>query len=118
MKTSYSEVESYVTKDGCEIRELIHPSAHGNRNQSFAEATIAVGQKTRLHIHRTSEEIYHFSKGRGVMTLGSENFAVQAGDTVCIAPGAPHCVENTGAAPLRILCSCSPPYSHDDTQLL
>ena len=50
--------------------------------------------------------------------LGSENFAVQAGDTVCIAPGAPHCVENTGAAPLRILCSCSPPYSHDDTQLL
>ena len=118
MKTSYSEIKSYVTKDGCEIRELIHPSAHGNRNQSFAEATVGVGQKTRLHCHRASEEIYHFSQGRGVMILGDERFPVKAGDTVCIAPGVPHQVENTGRGRLRILCACSPPYSHEDTQLL
>ena len=118
MKTRYSEVEPYVTKDGCEIRELMHPSVHGNHNQSFAEATVKVGQKTALHLHRTSEEIYHFSRGSGVMTLGDKSFAVTAGDTVCIEPGTPHRVENTGRRPLRIVCACSPPYSHDDTQLL
>jgi mannose-6-phosphate isomerase-like protein (cupin superfamily) len=43
---------------------------------------------------------------------------VQVGDTVCIPPGTPHCVENTGTEPLRILCACAPPYAHDDTELL
>ena len=118
MKTEYSAVKAYVTKDGCEIRELMHPSVHGNRNQSFAEATIKAGQKTALHLHQTSEEIYHFSCGSGVMTLGTERFSVKAGDTVCIPPGVPHRVENTGKGPLKILCACSPPYSHDDTRLV
>jgi len=118
MKTEYSKIEPYVTKDGCEIRELMHPNAHGNRNQSFAEATVRPGQKTALHLHHSSEEIYHFTRGRGVMTCGEERFSVKAGDTVCIAPGTPHCVENTGSSPLKILCVCSPQYSHDDTTLI
>lgn len=118
MKTEYSRVEPYVTKDGCEIRELMHPAIHGNRNQSFAEATVSAGQKTAFHRHRTTEEIYHFSNGSGLMTLGKETFPVKAGDTVCIAPGTPHCVENTGEGSLRIICACSPPYSHDDTELV
>ena len=118
MKSKYSEVEPCVTKDGCEIRELMHPSVHGNRNQSLAEATVRAGQKTELHCHWASEEIYHFSQGRGVMTVGDERFPVKAGDTVCIPPGVAHQVENTGRGPLRILCACSPPYAHDDTRLV
>ena len=43
---------------------------------------------------------------------------VAVGDTVAIPPGMPHCVNNTGDQPLKILCACSPPYSHDDTFLL
>jgi mannose-6-phosphate isomerase-like protein (cupin superfamily) len=116
--TAYRSIEPYVTKDGSEIRELIHPAVHGNRNQSFAEATVRAGATTALHRHRSTEEIYHVTSGVGVMTLGDERFAVAAGDTICIAPGTPHCIANTGDAPLRILCSCSPAYSHDDTELL
>lgn len=52
------------------------------------------------------------------MTLGKETFAVRAGDTVCIAPGTAHCIENTGAGPLRILCACAPAYADADTELL
>ena len=37
---------------------------------------------------------------------------------ICIAPGTPHCVENTGAAPLKILCACAPAYAHGDTELI
>ena len=118
MKTEYSAAEPYATKDGSTIRELMHPARHGNRNQSFAEATIEVGGKTKLHLHQTSEEIYHFSQGSGVMTLGDQTFPVQTGDTVCIPPGTPHRLENTGRGPLRVLCACSPPYSHHDTRVL
>ncbi len=52
------------------------------------------------------------------MTLGSESFTVKPGDTVCIPPGTPHNIANTGGAELRILCCCAPAYSHNDTDLL
>lgn len=118
MKTRYADAPAYITKDGSEIRELMHPALHGNRQQSLAEATVAPGQKTQLHRHALTEELYHVSAGSGIMTLGGAHFAVAAGDTVLIAPGTPHRIEATGAEPLRILCCCSPPYSHDDTELL
>ncbi len=118
MKTSYGQITPFVTKDGSEIRELMHPTAHGTRNQSLAEATIRTGQETALHRHRVSEEIYHVTAGQGLMTLGTETFTVSGGDTLLIPPGMPHRIRNTGRDPLRILCSCAPPYSHDDTELL
>jgi mannose-6-phosphate isomerase-like protein (cupin superfamily) len=111
-------VHSYITKDGSEIRELMHPDVHGNRRLSLAEATVPAGARTALHRHALTEEIYHVTGGAGTMTLGSEVFAIGAGDTVCIPPGTPHCVENTGTAPLTILCACAPAYSHDDTHII
>ncbi len=116
--THYRDITPFVTKDGSTIRELMHPALHGNSHQSFAEATIPTGTKTLLHRHRRAEEIYHVTAGSGHMTLGEKEFAIAAGDTICIAPGTPHCVANTGPADLVILCACSPPYSHDDTDLI
>jgi mannose-6-phosphate isomerase-like protein (cupin superfamily) len=118
MKTGYRETRPYLTKDGSTIRELMHPARHGNRNQSLAEAVVAPGASTALHRHLTSEELYHITAGRGRMTLGQQSFVVTAGDTVCIPPGTPHCIANTGTGPLHILCCCAPPYAHDDTELL
>jgi len=118
MKTEYGHIAPFVTKDGSEIRELMHPAQHGNRTQSLAEAIVAPGETTALHRHHLTEELYHVTAGRGRMTLGAEMFEVAPGDTICIVPGTPHCIENTGHDPLRILCSCSPPYSHGDTELL
>ena len=118
MKSVYREIEPYVTKDGSEIRELMHPSVHGNAKQSLAEATVQPGCTTRLHRHRTTEEIYYIVQGEGEMVLGDERFRVRAGDTICIPPGAAHCIENSGSAALRILCACSPAYDHRDTDLL
>ena len=118
MKTRYAEIPACVTKDGSEIRELMHPSRHGNRLQSLAEATVQPGARTHLHRHAVTEELYHVSAGSGIMTLGDAGFAVGAGDTVLIPPGTPHRIEATGTEPLRILCCCSPPYSHEDTELL
>ncbi len=118
IKTEYQQMPTYVTLDGSQIRELMHPRAHQNHAQSLAEATVPPGGKTRLHRHRQTEELYHFTRGRGRMTLGDETFAVKAGDTVYIPPGTPHQLDNTGNIALKLLCCCSPAYSDDDTQLL
>lgn len=121
MKTAYASITPFVTKDGSEIRELMHPAQHaehGVRAQSFAEAVVPPGTKTLLHRHRTSEEIYHITQGAGRMTLGGHEFDVGAGDTVCIPPGSAHCIACVSGVPLKILCACTPAYSHDDTELL
>lgn len=118
MKTRYADIPPFVTKDGSEIRELMHPLQHGGLNQSLAEAIVQPGERTQLHCHHVTEEIYHVTAGRGLMTLGDARFEVGVGDTVRIDPGTPHRIEGLGASPLHILCACSPPYSHEDTTLL
>ena len=118
MKTTTADIIAYVTKDGSEIRELMHPSVHGNSNQSLAEATIPAGTRTMLHRHQLTEEIYHITHGTGLMQLGDQKFPVVAGDTIMISPGMAHCITASDDTPLRILCACSPAYSHDDTELL
>lgn len=118
MKQAYGDVVAYQTKDGSEIRELMHPAVHGNRQQSLAEATVFPGQTTVLHRHQRTEELYHITAGEGWMTLGDQGFAVRVGDTVCIPPGTPHCIRALGEQALRLLCCCAPAYSHEDTELL
>lgn len=118
MLSHYRAIEPYTTKDGSEIRELMHPAVHGNHLQSLAEATVPPGGATLLHRHAFTEELYHITQGQGRMYLGGDVFDVAAGDTVCIPPGTPHRIANVGADPLRLLCCCSPAYSHQDTELL
>lgn len=118
MKLShYNDIKPYVTKDGSLIRELMHPDQQGNQLQSLAEATVPAGAKTKLHQHQKTEELYHITAGEGLMTLGNKSFLVVQGDTICIEPGTPHCIENRGQADLKILCCCAPPYEHEDTEL-
>lgn len=116
--TRVSQVEPYVTADGSTIRELQHPDHHAGRKQSLAEATLEAGCSTQLHRHHVTEEIYHITQGSGLMTLGDEHFSVAVGDSICISPGTAHCIENTGDVDLKLLCCCSPAYSHEDTEII
>jgi mannose-6-phosphate isomerase-like protein (cupin superfamily) len=116
--THYSDAEAFITRDGSTIRELMHPDHHAVRAQSFAEAIVAAGATTELHLHRRTEEIYHITQGTGRMRLGAKWFDVGAGDTIVIKPATPHCITNIGNDELKILCASSPAYSHEDTDLL
>ena len=118
IKSEFYKIKPYTTKDGSIIYELMHPNVHGNSKQSLAEAIIPIGFTTLLHKHHQSEELYHIVEGKGLMTLGNKKFEVKIGDTICIPPRVPHRIQNIGDAPLKILCCCSPPYSHEDTELL
>lgn len=110
--------KSFITADGSSIRELAGPPTGNAANQSLAEATVEPGGETVLHHHVRSEEIYLFTAGSGRMRLGDEEADVRAGDAVVIPPGTPHNLRNTGDAPMKLLCCCSPPYSDEDTVLL
>ena len=107
--------EPFITKDGSEIRELAGVPSGNSVNHSLAEATVPPGGETEEHYHQASEEIYCFTSGSGRMKLGDEEAEVSAGDTVVIPPGTPHKLWNTDPEPLKLLCCCAPPYSHDDT---
>lgn len=109
--------DSYETLDGSIIHELVRPEREGSRNLSVAEATILPGQVTHRHLHRRSEEVYYIVSGEGFIEVAARVIPVRAGDAVLIAPGAEHSATNTGGTPLRILCACSPPYQHEDTEL-
>ena len=117
MKTSITEIQPYTTKDGSQIKELMHPELHGNKNQSFALAVVKPGCSTMPHVHNTSEEVYHVTRGKGLMHLGPDTFPVGPGDTIAILPNQSHSIENTGVEPLEIFCCCAPPYSHNDTEI-
>jgi mannose-6-phosphate isomerase-like protein (cupin superfamily) len=113
-----TEVPAFTTKDGSQIRELL---AHRNsciRNQSLAEARVALGQKTTPHYHPLTEEIYYLLEGTGRMQIGDELQEVGPGDAIAIPPGAVHTIENTGTVTLKFLCCCAPGYEDSDTVLL
>lgn len=116
--SSYLEIEPFVTLDGSEIREWAGRVSAPAQRQSLAEATVPVGGVTIEHYHKVSEELYLITAGEGRLTVDGEERIVREGDCALIPPGSRHKVVNIGAGPLRIVCSCAPPYSDEDTCLV
>jgi mannose-6-phosphate isomerase-like protein (cupin superfamily) len=112
---SLSAVEPFVTKDGSLIRELCGIPSGGTAHHSVAEAMLESGQATERHYHAESEEAYFILEGEGDMELDGESATVRAGDAIPIPAGSWHRLKNTGSEPLRLLCTCAPPYRHEDT---
>jgi mannose-6-phosphate isomerase-like protein (cupin superfamily)/glycosyltransferase A (GT-A) superfamily protein (DUF2064 family) len=111
------EARPFTAKDGSTIREIFHPHHTGAKNQSFAEATVAPGEKTREHHHAESEEIYYLLKGRGRVSVGGEVREVGPSTAVLIPPGTKHSIENSGTEDLVFLCSSVPTYRDEDMHL-
>ncbi len=106
--------EPFTTADGSTIRVLLDRDAGGARSQSLAEASLEPGQATQRHYHAVSEEIYYVLEGDGELEVDGERAHVGPGDSALLPPGAWHQIR-AGAEPLRFLCLCAPPYSHEDT---
>ena len=108
--------EPFTTKDGSTIRVLLDSALGGAVEQSLAEAWLEPGQATERHYHARTEEIYVLLDGDGEMEVDGERRRVGPGDAILIPPGAWHQIRaDGGAAPLRFLCCCAPPYSDEDT---
>ena len=105
----------FTTDDGSTIRSLLDLSNAPVANHSLAEATIEAGEATVRHHHRVSEEIYYLVEGTATMELDGETTTVSAGDAILIPPGAWHQITASAGGPVRLLCTCSPPWASDDT---
>jgi mannose-6-phosphate isomerase-like protein (cupin superfamily) len=103
----------FITKDGSTIRSILDRTNAPVQNQSLAEARVPAGGRTERHYHKVAEELYFILEGAGEMELGGERRMVRPGDAILVPPGAWHMI--MAKEPLRFLCCCAPPYSHEDT---
>jgi mannose-6-phosphate isomerase-like protein (cupin superfamily) len=103
----------FTTVDGSTIRSILDRSNAPVQQQSLAEASLTPGQATQRHHHKQTEEIYFILEGKGEMEVDGEARDVGPGDAILLPPGAWHVIR--AQTPLRFLCSCAPPYSHEDT---
>lgn len=59
------------------------------------------GCRTNGHSHADREEVYHFTRGRGMMGIDGEEWEVKAGDTFYVHPGSHHTTLNPYEMPLE-----------------
>ena len=112
-----NEQSPFNTADGSTIRSILDRANAPVANQSLAEASVPPGGATERHYHRDSEEFYFILEGNGRMEIDGETREVGPGDGILIPPGAWHQITADAGkeSPLRFLCCCAPPYSHEDT---
>jgi quercetin dioxygenase-like cupin family protein len=74
--------------------------------QGCAAATQFVGEippgRAPFHSH-TYDEVVLVLAGEGVLHVGDEDRPLAPGSYLHLAPGTPHCLENTGQTTLRVL---------------
>lgn len=84
-------------------------------SSSSASATlIQIREGVKKHYHAEHDEIVYVIRGKGVMTVGGETKAIQAGDVVLMKRGSVHEVTNKTAEPLVALSVISPPFDGRD----
>jgi len=116
-KYNINKAKPFITKDSSIIRSILDRTNAPVKYESLAEATLGKGKATIEHVHKKTEEIYYFTHGIGNMYLNETKISVKPGDGVLISPGVRHSLFNKGKKDLRLLCLCSPPYSHGDTMI-
>lgn len=108
---STTDCVSYTAIDGCQIREVLHPSQDSIAlPYSLAVAEVAVGARTYRH-RLQQAEVYYLLEGTGLMHIDHEAREVRAGDAVVIPAGTEQWIENLEATPLRFIALVSPPWS-------
>jgi mannose-6-phosphate isomerase-like protein (cupin superfamily) len=100
--------------DGSDIR-LLATIEHGATRASLCEVTLAAGAISRPVRHRSIEEIWHVTAGRGRVWRcppggAAEAVDVSAGDTLVIPPRWAFQFSAAPTAELRFVCYTSPPW--------
>ena len=112
---SISDQTPFTTKDGSTITSILDESNAPVQNQSLAEATLPAKGSTQRHYHKKSEEFYYLLEGEAQMEIDGVTKKMSSGDAVLIPAGAWHQITANEDGPIRLLCCCAPPYSHEDT---
>ncbi len=82
-------------------KTLISKGVTDSENLTLGVASLPPGGALREHHHR-QEEVYLVLEGSGLVWVGAEELAVEAGSAVFVPGDALHSCENTGASDLRV----------------
>ena len=107
--------QPFTTKDGSSIISILDLSNAPVKNQSLAEASLPANKSTERHYHKLSEEFYYLLEGQAEMEINGIRKTMTSGDAVVIPAESWHQITASKDGPIRLLCCCSPPYSHEDT---
>lgn len=113
-----NDCEEFIAGDGSTLREILHPDkADVQIRYSLAHARVAVGQRTKAHILKSSE-VYYVIAGQGLMHVDDQRFEVGPDCAVCIPPNSVQYIENTGECEIVFLCIVDPAWRRQDERVL
>jgi mannose-6-phosphate isomerase-like protein (cupin superfamily) len=98
-------------EDRAIAREIASPRNSRAEQLSIADIIIPAGVKVRPHYHRENEEVYFVSSGSGLMHVDGREQRIGSGDAVVIKPGERHFVHNDSTDELRLIVTCTPPWT-------
>jgi mannose-6-phosphate isomerase-like protein (cupin superfamily) len=104
-------------RDGIESFLLVSEKTCGSKNLVITLVEMQPGGLQQVHNHKP-EQVYYILEGSGVMTVGSKQSPVKAGDCVLIPSFAGHGLKNAGAATLRYLSVGSPSFTAEECEKL
>ena len=116
-KTLY-DCEEFLAGDRTRLREILHPAKHPVQlGYSLAHGTLGPGQRSTLHVLKSSE-VYYFIAGQGRFMIDDHEVSIEAGKTVYVPPGRAQSLENTGSKDIEFLCLVDPAWQAADEQVL
>lgn len=100
--SAFSEL---LRAEGDEVRRdvftMVKPEESASGRITAGYTTIFPHCGTRGHEHGDREEVYFFTRGRGMMVVNGKETEVAAGDTFYLEPGPFHIARNTTDLPLE-----------------
>ena len=76
---------------------------------SFHVVKIDTDAEITTHTHDKEIETIYVLSGRGILTMGQQQFLCSAGFCASVPPPTPHALKNTGDVPLELVAVFSPP---------
>jgi mannose-6-phosphate isomerase-like protein (cupin superfamily) len=98
-----------MAPDGSEVRFLMRGDLGGMAQFRLAPGGVSVAKQ-----HRSVEELWYFLGGKGEMCVDDDVFAVHAGVSVRIPPGARFQFRSLDDEPLDAIGVTMPPWPGDD----
>jgi mannose-6-phosphate isomerase-like protein (cupin superfamily) len=100
-----SSFAALMRQEGDEIRRdvfmLLNPEDSASGRLQSGITIVYPGCRTKGHDHADREEVYFFTKGRGIMEVDGEKWEVKEGDTFYVYPGPFHTTHNPNDVPLE-----------------
>ncbi len=103
----------YEAEDRAVAREIASPRNSRAQELSIADIKIPAGVSVRPHYHEVIEEIYFISDGSGIMFIDGKEKRVVKGDAIVVRPGERHSIRNDTEEELRLIVTCTPPWTPD-----